>query len=246
MFRRRRLPPPPITPLGVDDLEAAPRPPLITRANLWRAALLFGGGIAWGLAVRFADSLPLDMAFLSFALKVVGGVGFFLALILMLLFRGFEVDRVALIAALGLGGAWIGLAVGPTVQPAVTVAGTFTFTPTAPAGLSASAGAVECEWAAGRWRLGMLRTEPIDGLPTPHAFTVDFLRQTIRLADDDGSTLLAVGSDEFMPPAGAPPPGEGDRTGSLDVLVLQADFASTPDDPNEVAGRLTWECPGPP
>jgi hypothetical protein len=91
-----------------------------------------------------------------------------------------------------------------------------------------------------------LRTEPLDGLPTPHAFTVDFMRRTIRLADDDGSTLLAVGDDEFVPPAGAPPPGDGDRTGSLDVHVLQGDFASTPHDPNEVAGRLTWECPGPP
>jgi hypothetical protein len=245
MFRRRRLPPPPVTPLGVEDLEAV-RPPLITRANLWRAALLFGGGLAWGLAVRFADSLPVDMAFLSFALKVVGGVGFFLALILLLLFRGFEVDRVALIAALGFGGAWIGLAVGPTVPPAVTVAGTFTFAPSVPAGLPASAGTADCEWAAGRWRLGMLRTEPLAGLDTPHVLTVDFLRRTVRLADDDGSTLLAVGSDEFEPPAGAPAPGEGDRTGELDVLVLQADLASTPDDPNEIAGRLAWECPGPP
>ena len=245
MFRRRRLPPPPVTPLGVEDLEAA-RPPLITRANLFRAAILFGGGIAWGLAVRFADSLPVDMAFLSFALKVVGGVGFFLALILLLLFRGFEVDRVAIIAALGFGGAWIGLAVGPTVPPAVTVAGTFSFAPSAPAGLPTSAGTAECEWAAGRWRLGALRTEPLDGLDTPHVLTVDFLRRTIRLADADGSTLLAVGADEFEPPADAAPPGDGDRTGSLDVLVLQADPASTPDDPNEVAGRLAWECPGPP
>lgn len=245
MFRRRRLPPPPVTPLGIEDLEAV-RPPMITRANLSRAALLFGGGMAWGLAVRFADSLPIDMAFLSFALKVVGGVGFFLALILLLLFRGFEVDRVAIIAALGLGGAWIGLAVGPTVPPAVTVAGTFTFTPSVPAGLPASAGKADCEWAAGRWRLGTLRTEPLDGLDTPHVLTVDFLRRTIRLADDEGSALLAVGSDEFEPPADVPPPGEGDRTGSLDVLVLQADPASTPDDPNEVAGRLAWECPGPP
>jgi hypothetical protein len=246
MFRRRRLPPPPVTPLGLDDLEAAPRPPLVTRTNLARAGLLFGGGVAWGLLVRFADSLPVDLAFFSFALKVVGGVGFFLALILLLLFRGFEVDRVALIAALGLGGAWIGLAVGPTVPPAVTVAGTFTFAPSVPAGLPASAGAAECEWAAGRWRLGALRTEPLDGLDTPHVLTVDFLRRTIRLANDGGSTLLAVGDDEFQPPVGAPPPGEGDRTGSLDVLVLQADLASTPDDPNEVAGLLAWECPGPP
>jgi hypothetical protein len=246
MFRRPKLPPPPPTPLGIDDLEAAPRSPLITRRHLLVAAALVVGGIAWGAAVRFADSLSVDMGFLAFALKVGVGVAFLLALLLILLFRGFEVDRVAIIAALAIGGAWVGLNVGPTVAAPVTVAGTFTFTPTVPAGTPPSAGDLDCEWAAGRWKIGALRTPPLEGFDPPHVLTVDFLRRTISLADDDGSTLLAVGNGAFTPPPDAPPAGEGDASGTLDLLLLQVDVDSTPADPNEVQARFTWDCPAAP
>lgn len=247
MFRRPRLPPPPIKPLEPEDLENRPRPALLSRLNLLRAALLVAGGAAWGAGVRFANSLPVDMGFLAFALEVGVGVGFTVALLVLLLFRGFDVDRVVLVAALAVGGAWLGHSFGPTVAPPVTVTGTFTFAPTYPA-IAVTRGEVACEWAAGRWRIGALRTEPLAGLATPHALTVDFLRRTISLADGAGSSLLAVGHGAFVfvhPPDG-PPRGEGDASGALDTLVLQIDPASTPEDPLEVRGRFSWECPGPP
>lgn len=248
MFRRPPHPPPPAAPpLGIEDLEEVPRGPLVTPANALRAALLLAGGLAWGAAVRFADSLPVDMGFLAFALEVGAGLAFFLALVLLLLFRGFEVDRVMLVAAFVVGGAWVGLSIGPTVPPAVSVPGTYRFVPSMPAGLPASSGSLECQWANGRWRIGELRTiSPIEGLPSAHQLTLDFLRRTMRLADGGGSTLIAVGNEAFAPPADAAERGEGDRTGTLDLLLLQVDPASTPSDANEVRGRFTWECPGPP
>jgi hypothetical protein len=246
MFRRPNLPPPAPSPLGIEDLEATPRSPLVTRANLLRALLIFAGGLAWGAAVRFADSLPVDMGFLAFILKVGIGAGFVIALILILLFRGFEVDRVAIIAVLAFGGAWVGLTFGPTVAPAVTVTGTFSFAPTVPAGTPTSVGELACEWAAGRWKIAELRTPPLDGFPSPHTLTLDFLRRTISLTDGDGSTLLAVGNGAFTSPPDAPPQGTGDSSGTLDLLLLQVSPDSTPPDPNEVQARFTWDCPAPP
>ncbi|HYN47613.1 MAG TPA: hypothetical protein VER83_02040, partial [Candidatus Nanopelagicales bacterium] len=73
MLIRRSAPPPP-APLGLDELEEAPRPPLVSRHNLLWAVGLVLAGIAWGAAVRFADSLPIDMGFLAFVLKI--GVAF--------------------------------------------------------------------------------------------------------------------------------------------------------------------------
>ncbi len=204
------------------------------------------GGLGWGVAVRFADSLPLDLGFIAFALKVGVGLGFFLALLLLLIFRGFEVDRVALVAACAIGGATVGLSFGPTVAPPVAVTGSFTFTPSIPAGTPSSAGAAECEWAGGRWRIGALRSGPLAGLPTPHELHLDFLRKTMSLADGNGSNLVAVGNEAFATPIGAPARGEGDRSGTLDLLLLQVGLASTASDPNEVRGRLTWDCPEPP
>lgn len=243
MFRRPKLPPPPPTPLGIEDFEPQARPPLMTRRNALLAVALVGGGVAWGAAVAFADSLPVDMGFLAFVLKVGVGVGFLIALLLILLFRGFEVDRVAIIAVLAIGGAWVGLNVGPTVAPPVAVSGSFTFVPTVPAGTPPASGELECEWAAGRWKIGALRTPPLGGLPTPHALTLDFVRRTISLADDAGSTLLAVGNAAFASPPDAPARGDGDASGTLDLLLLQVDADSTPEDPNEVQARFTWECP---
>jgi hypothetical protein len=245
MFRRPRLPPPPIKPLEPADLEDRPRPALVSRRNILRAALLIAGGAAWGAAVRFANSLPADMAFLAFVLEVGVGVGFVVALLLLLLLRGFEVDRVALVAVLALGGAWLGFSVGPTVAPPVTVSGTFVFEPSYPA-ISETRGEVVCEWAAGRWRIGALRTEPLAGFATPHSLAVNFLGRTIALADGAGSNLIAVGHGAFVQPPDAPPRGQGDASGVLDILVLQVDPASTPVDPLEVRGRFSWECPGPP
>ena len=244
MFRRPKLPPP--APLGLDDLEAQPRPPLVTRENAMRAVALVLGGLAWGAAVRFADSLPIDLGFIAFALKVGVGLGFVLSLVLLLIFRGFEVDRVALVAACAIGGATIGLSFGPTVAAPVTVAGTFAFVPTVPPGTPSSAGAADCEWASGHWKIGALRTAPLAGLPTPHRLTLDFLRKTMSLADGDGSNLVAVGNAAFANPPDAPARGDGDRSGTLDLLLLQVGLESTPGDPNEVQGRLTWDCPGPP
>lgn len=246
MLRRRPAPPPP-APLGVHDLEEPPRPPLVSRRSLLWAVGLVVTGIAWGAAIRFADSLPADMGFIAFVLKVGVGFAFLIAILLRLLFRGFEVDRVALIALLVLGGATIGLNAGPTVVPAARVAGTFTFAPSIPAGTPTTAGALECEWASGHWKIGELRTvTPIGGLPTPHQLTLDFLRRTISLADEAASNLMAVGNEAFVPPADAPSRGEGDRSGILDLLLLQVGLESTADDLNEVRARFLWECPGPP
>lgn len=245
MFRRPRPSPP--APLGLDDLEDAPRPPLISRRNLLWAVGLVLAGIAWGAAVRFADSLPIDMGFFAFVLKIGVGFAFVIGLVIRLLFRGFEVDRVALVALLAVGSASIGLNAGPTVVPAATVAGTFTFAPSVPAGAPATAGALECEWASGRWKVGALSTiTPIEGLPTPHRLTLDFLRKTMSLADEEGSSLVAVGNGAFASPADAPPRGEGDRSGTLDLFLLQVGIESTADDSNEVRARFSWECPGPP
>jgi hypothetical protein len=154
---------------------------------------------------------------------------------------------VALIAVLALAGATIGLNVGPTIVPAATVTGTFTFAPSVPAGTVTTAGALECEWANGHWKIGALRTiTPIAGLPTPHQLTIDSLRKTMSLADDKGSNLVAVGNEAFVSPPDAPPRGEGDRSGTLDLFLLQVGIESTADDPNEVQARFSWECPGPP
>ena len=163
MFRRPPHAQPP-GPLGLDDLEAAPRPPLISRRAIGRAIALFLGGIAWGAAVRLADSLPVDAGFIAFVLKVGVGFVFVLAIALVLLFRGFEVDRVALAVLFTVAGASIGLNAGPTVAPPSTVVGAFSFAPSVPTGLPSTRGAVDCEWAAGRWKVGALRTAPIDGL----------------------------------------------------------------------------------
>ena len=159
MFRRPPHEQPP-APLGLDDLEGAPRPPLISRRAIGRAIALFLGGLAWGAAVRFADSLPVDAGFIAFVLKVGVGFVFVLAIALVLLFRGFEVDRVALAVLFTMAGASIGLNAGPTVSPPVTVVGAFSFAPSVPSGLPSTRGAVDCEWAAGRWKVGALRTAP--------------------------------------------------------------------------------------
>lgn len=242
----RRPPPSPPTPLGIDDLEEAQRRPLVSRRSLLWAVGIVVGGIAWGAAVRLADSLPIDMGFLAFVLKIGVGFVFVIGLIIRLLFRGFEVDRVALIAVLAIGGASIGLNLGPTVVPPATVAGTFTFAPSVPGGAPTTAGALECEWASGRWRIGALRTPPVEGLPTPHRFTLDFLRKTMSLADEAVSNLVAVGNGAFAVPPDAPPRGEGDRSGTLDLILLQVGTESTAKDPNEVRVRFRWECAGPP
>ena len=245
MFRRPPLPPPP-APLGLDDLEESPRPPLLSRRNvLWAIGLVIAG-IAWGAAVRFADSLPIDIGFLASVLKIGVGLAFVIGLVIRLLFRGFAVDRVALVALLAVGGASIGLTLGPTVVPAATVAGTFTFAQSVPAGAPSTEDALECSWANGRWKVGALRTTPIKGLPTAHRLTLDFLRRTMSLADEGGSNLIAVGSEAFVSPADVPTRGEGDRSGTLDLLLLQVGIDSTADDPNEVRARFSWECPIPP
>ena len=67
-----------------------------------------------------------------------------IGLVFQLLFRGFNVDRVVIVAPLVLGGSALGLGAGPIVAPAVTVAGTYSFTPTLPA-VRASEGALWCE-----------------------------------------------------------------------------------------------------
>jgi hypothetical protein len=247
MFRRSRAAFPPPAPLGLDDLDEAPRPPLMSRRNLLWAVALVAAGIAWGAAVRFADSLPIDLSFIALVLKVAVGVAFVIGLVVRLLLRGFEVDRVALIALLALGGAAIGLSMGPTVVPSATVAGTFLFGPSVPAGTPPTAGTLECEWARGRWRIGELHTvTPIEGLPAPHRLTIDFLRRTMSLADDEDSKLVAFGDVAFVSPDDAPPRGVGDRDGVLDLFLLQVGLGSTAADPNEVGARFSWECPGPP
>lgn len=245
MLLRRPRPSPP-APLGLDELEESPRSRLLSRRNLLWAVGLVLAGIAWGAAVHFADSLPIDMGFIGSILKVVVGVAFVIGLIVRLLISGFEVDRVALIACLAIGGASIGLNLGPTVVSPATVAGTFTFAPSLPAGAPVTEGALECEWASGRWKIGMLRAAPIEGLPTGHRLTLDFLRTTMSLADEAGSLLWAFGSGAFTSPADAPPRGEGDRSGTLDLVLLQVGIDSAPSDPSEVRARFSWECPSPP
>ena len=138
----------PIDPLGWSEVEAgvvAGRrifPP--TRHDLATAAVLLLAGIAWGAALRFAGSLPVDFGFLLFLLQVGLGLVFVIGLVFQLLFRGFNVDRVVIVAPLVLGGSALGLGAGPIVAPAVTVAGTYSFTPTLPA-VRASEGALWCE-----------------------------------------------------------------------------------------------------
>ena len=246
MFRR---PPPSPTPgpPGLEDLEEAARPPLISRRFILRAVALFLGGIAWGAAVHYADSLPVDAGFISFVLKTGVGYGFVLAIVIVLLFRGFEVDRVMLGAFFALAGAMIGSSAGPTVAAPVVVAGTFSFVPSVPEEMPPTdAGDLECEWASGRWKIGELRTAPLDGFVPPAHLTIDFLRTTMNLTDDDGSTLVAIGNDAFVTPADAPPRGDGDRSGVLDLTLLQVNLDSTPEDPVEVHARFSWDCPGAP
>ena len=138
----------PIDPLGWSEVEAvvvAGRrifPP--TRHDLATAAVLLLAGIAWGAALRFAGSLRVDFGFLLFLLQVGLGLVFVIGLVFQLLFRGFNVDRVVIVAPLVLGGSALGLGAGPIVAPAVTVAGTYSFTPTLPA-VRASEGALWCE-----------------------------------------------------------------------------------------------------
>jgi hypothetical protein len=244
MFRRPSTPPPP--PLGLEELETEPRSPLVSRRNVVRAVAIFAGAVAWGAAVRLADSLPLNMAFIDFVLKVGVGFAFVLAIALLLLFRGFEVDRVAIVVILAFSGGYVGAAIGPTVPPAVTVTGRFTFAPTVPPGLPGTTGDVACEWANGRWSIGMLETGPLNGFAIPHLLTVDMMRRTITLHDGGHSTLLQVGDAPFVPPPGTPPWGPGDRSGTMDMSLLQVNVESTPTDPNQVDARLTWDCPGPP
>jgi len=243
----RRPPPLPPAPLGLDDPGAQrPRSRLISRRSLPWALGLVLAGIAWGAAVHLTDSLPIDMGFIALILKVVVGLAFVIGLIVRLLLEGFEVDRVALIACLAVGGASIGLNVGPTVVSPAVVAGTFTFRPSLPAGAPVSAGALECEWASGRWKIGALRAAPIEGLPTVHRLALDLLRTTMSLTNETGSELRAFGSRAFTSPADAPPRGEGDRSGTLDLVLLQVGIDSTTEDPDEVRARFSWECPGPP
>jgi hypothetical protein len=243
MFRGRRPAPP---PTGPQDLVAVPRSPLVTRRNVLRAVALLTGGVAWGIAVRFTDSLPVDSGLLSFALKAGVGFGFVLAAAIAIAFRGHEIERVAIAVGLAIAGAAFGLAIGPTVPPAITVSGSFTFVPATPAGLPESRDELECEWANGRTKVGEVRTPPLAGFTTPYRLTVDFLRDTITLANGAGSSLVAIGADAFVPPPDAPPLGQGDSSGILDLDLLQVGYDLTADDPNEVIGRFTWECPTPP
>jgi hypothetical protein len=179
------------------------------------------------------------------ALKVGVGLTFVIGLIVRLLFGGFEVGRITLVALLTIGGAVIGTAVGPTVASAATVAGTFTFAPTVPAGAPPTQGTLDCEWAAGRWRIGALRTAPIGGLPTPHRLRLDLLRKTVSLADEAGSNFVTFGSSSFDSPADAPARGEGDRSGTLDLLLLRWGMGSG-SQPERGSGRFSWSCPAPP
>ncbi len=208
--------------------------------------MLFLSGIAWGAALRFAGSLPVDFGFLLFLLQFGLGIVFVIGLVIQLLFHGFHVDRVLIVAALVFGGGAVGLGTGPTVAPALTVAGTYTFAPTLPAGRP-SAGVLSCEWANGRWRIGLLTTvTPVGGLPTPHILSVDFLSRQVELADGASSTLLALGDAAVAPPPGETARGPGDRTGAIEVDVLQVNLASGSSEVNEVRGTFRWTCPGPP
>ena len=238
----------PIDPLGWSDVDEAPRRRILppTRHDLAIAGLLLVAGIGWGMALGFAQSLPIDFGFLLFVLQVGVGLVFLISLLFQLLFRGFNVDRVAIVAVLVIGGAALGLSIAPTVAPAVTVAGTYTFTPTLPAG-PASQGGLACEWANGRWRIGVLTTTtPILGLPTPHELTANFLDRQLQLADGASSTLLAVGDEAVTPPPDETSRGPGDRSGAIAVDVLQVNLASDATAVNEVRGTFRWSCPGPP
>lgn len=239
---------PPVDPLGWSDVAAAPRraifPP--TGHDLAIAGALVVGGVAWGAALAFAQSLPSDFGFLLFVLQVGVGLVFLLSLLFQLLFRGFNVDRVAIIAVLVLGGSALGLVSGPTAAPAVTVSGSYVFTPTLPTA-PASQGALACQWASGRWRIGLLTTTtPIAGLPTPHVLAVNFLQRRVELADGAASTLLAVGDAAVAPPPDETARGAGDRTGAIAIDVLQVNLASGSSEVNEVRGTFRWTCSGPP
>jgi hypothetical protein len=240
----------PVDPLGWSEIEAAAAtrrgilPP--TRHDIGTAAVLLLSGIAWGAALRFAESLPVDFGFLLFLLQFGLGLVFVIGLIVQLLFRGFQVDRVVIVAALVLGGGAFGLGTGPTVAPAVTVAGTYTFAPSLPA-IRESQGGLSCEWASGRWRIGLLTTiTPIVGLPTPHILNANFLSRRVELTDGVSSTLLALGDAAIAPPPGEAARGAGDRTGVIALDLLQVNLASGPSEVNEVRGTFRWTCPGPP
>ena len=244
----RGRPIPPIDPLGWSVADSAPRRRLLppTRRDLAIAGTLLVAGIAWGAALRFAESLPIDFGFLVFLLQFGLGLLFVIGLILLLLFRGFNVDRVVIVGGLVLGGATLGLGIGPTVAPAVTVAGTYTYAPTVPAAL-ASEGAVACEWAKGRWRVGLLTTTtPIGGLPTAHILTANLLSRQAQLTDGASSTLLAVGDAAVAPPPDETARGAGDRTGAIAIDLLQVNLAAGSSEVNEVRGTFRWTCPGPP
>jgi len=95
----RGRPIPPIDPLGWSVADSAPRRRLLppTRRDLAIAGTLLVAGIAWGAALRFAESLPIDFGFLVFLLQFGLGLLFVIGLILLLLFRGFNVDRVVIV-----------------------------------------------------------------------------------------------------------------------------------------------------
>jgi len=140
------------------------------RRDVATAAALLVAGIAWGAALAFTESLPVDFGFLVFVLQLGVGLVFIITLAHRLLFRGFHVDRVVIVAALVVGGGALGMAAGPTVPPAVTVVGSYTFTPSLPA-VPATQGALACEWANGRWRIGILTTTTrsrASDAPRPH------------------------------------------------------------------------------
>ncbi len=240
--------PPPIDPLGWSDPVPAPRrgvfPP--TRRDFAIAGVLLVAGIAWGAALRFAESLPVDFGFLLFLLQAGVGLVFIIGLVLQLLLRGFNVDRVVIVAGLVLGGTTWGLGIGPTVAPAVTVTGTYAYTPALPAA-PASEGALACEWAEGRWRVGSLTTTtPIGGLPTAHVLTVNLLNRQVQLTDGASSTLLAMGDAAVAPPPDETARGAGDRSGAIAIDLLQVNLAAGSSDVNEVRGTFHWTCPGPP
>ena len=196
--------------------------------------------------MRFAGSLPIDFGFLLFLLQFGLGLVFVIGLVLLLIFRGFNVDRVVIVGGIVLGGATLGLGIGPTVAPAVTVAGTYTYAPALPAA-PASTGALACEWANGRWRVGLLTTTtPISGLPTAHVLTANLLSHQVQLTDGARSTLLAVGDAAVAPPRDETARGPGDRAGAISIDLLQVNLAAGSSEINEVRGTFRWTCPGPP
>ena len=106
--------------LAWSDQEAEPRRGLLppTRRDVATAVALLVAGFAWGAALAFTESLPVDFGFLVFVLQLGVGLVFIVTLVHRLLFRGFHVDRVVIIAALVVGGGALGLEIGPTVPPA--------------------------------------------------------------------------------------------------------------------------------